>query len=290
MKEWSDGYRFGNIDVYCPWDVICYCAKLCSDPEALPEAYWSNTSGNDIIRHFLEKAKAMTRKEIGRLIDGDAVVKRIRQNVTYSEMYDSIDNMWSVMFMTGYLTQRGKEEDRLRLVIPNKEIKNIFIDQISEWFLDNARQDGEALEVFCEAVKDGDAENVEKRLNEYLIRTISIRDTAVEDSKKENFYHGILLGLLGHKDSWEVWSNREAGEGYADILAEIQKEQIGIVIELKYAHSGNLERACDDALKQIRDRQYEELMREDGMKKVLKYGIACYKKKCMVRVEESGPL
>ena len=290
IKEWYDGYRFGNIDVYCPWDVICYCAKLCSDPEALPEAYWSNTSGNDIIRHFLEKAKAMTRKEIGSLIDGEAVVKKIRQNVTYSEMYDSIDNMWSVMFMTGYLTQRGKEEDRLRLVIPNKEIKNIFIDQISEWFLDNARQDGEALEVFCEAVKDGDAENVEKRLNEYLIRTISIRDTAVEDSKKENFYHGILLGLLGYKDSWEVWSNREAGEGYADILAEIQKEQIGIVIELKYAHSGNLERACDDALKQIRDRQYEELMREDGMKKVLKYGIACYKKKCMVRVEESGPL
>lgn len=284
VKEWYDGYRFGNMDVYCPWDVICYCNKLRANEKAMPEAYWINSSGNDIIRHFLEMAKATTKREMEQLIAGETVEKVVRQELTYREMYDSIENVWSVLFSTGYLTRRGEPDGKkLQLAIPNTEVRNIFIEQISEWFQNTARKDGVTLDAFCDAFKNGDAAKAEAQFLAYLKKTISIRDTFVKKEKKENFYHGILVGLFGYKDSWDISSNYESGDGYSDILVEIEDEDIGIVIEVKYADDGDLEAGCREALAQIEEKRYEERLRDDGMEIILKYGVACYKKRCMVR-------
>ena len=283
MKEWYDGYRFGNVDVYCPWDVICYCNKLRANPKEQPEAYWSNTSGNDIIRHFIEMAKGTTKREIEQLMSGEVIEKTIRKELTYREIYDSIDNLWSVLFTTGYLTQRGEYDGKkYKLVIPNTEIRNIFESQIMEWFHDTTCRDGASLNAFCEAFQKGDAVGVENQLRSYLKKTISIRDTFARKDKKENFYHGILLGLLGYKDSWIVSSNKEAGEGYSDILVETEDEEVGIVIEVKYADDADLETACREALEQIEEKRYEEQFSDAGVQTILKYGIACYQKQCRV--------
>ncbi len=286
IREWYDGYRFGKVDVYCPWDVLCYCDALRSDPGAHPEAYWSNTSGNESIRHFLEQAGPVTKHEIEELIAGGTVKKVLRQNLTYKDMYDSVDNIWSLLFTTGYLTQRGVTGDREHLLaIPNKEIRNIFTEQIFEWFQDTARKNRTALDIFCNAFKKGDAETAQKKFNEYLKRMISIRDTAVRKDLKENYYHGLLLGLLSYKDSWYITSNRESGDGYCDILVETDDET-GFVIEIKYADDGDLDAACQKALEQIDEKRYTEQLHEDGMEKILKYGIACYRKRCRIVMSE----
>lgn len=285
VKEWYDGYRFGNVDVYCPWDVINYCDLLRADHDAKPQAYWSNTSSNDIVRRFMEQAGSIsTKREIEQLLSGEAVIKKIRQDLTYRELYDSIENIWSVLFNTGYLTQRGKADgDIFQLVIPNTEIRRIFAGQAAQWFQEKARQDGAALEAFCEAFRNGDEAAVEQQFKAYLKKTISIRDTYIRKEKKENFYHGILLGLLGYKDAWMVSSNKESGYGYTDILIEIEDEEIGIVIELKYADKPDkLDAACAEALKQIEEKNYEEQLRDAGMNTILKYGIACHMKTCKV--------
>lgn len=287
MKEWYDGYHFGDTDIYCPWDVICYCDKLRSDRTAVPSNYWSNTSSNDIVRHFIDMADAgAARHEIERLIAGEAVVREIHEELTYKELYDSIENVWSVLFSTGYLTQQGRTEgDFFRLVIPNREIRNLFTGQIMKMFRENIRKDGEAVNRFCEAMKRGDADGVEKQFTEYLKKTISIRDTFVRRPTKENFYHGILLGILGFKASWIVTSNRESGDGYSDIQIQIEDEEIGIAIEVKYAQSADLEAECRKALEQIEMQDYAQTLRAEGMKTIWKYAIACYKKRCRVMVE-----
>ena len=242
VKEWYDGYRFGNVEVYCPWDVINYCDLLKADPNALPQDYWSNTSGNAMVRRFIDKADTRTHDEIERLIAGDEILKEIHQELTYNELDSSIENLWSVLFTTGYLTQRGQEGKKYRLAIPNNEIRELFISQIREWFRDVSRKDGETLNQFCEAFPEQNPEKIEEIFSDYLWNTISIRDTA--SSKKENFYHGILLGLLGYKSNWLVKSNAESGLGYSDILVEVPKNRTGIVIELKYAEDGNMDAAC----------------------------------------------
>ena len=280
VKEWYDGYRFGNVEVYCPWDVINYCDLLKADPNALPQDYWSNTSGNAMVRRFIDKADTRTRDEIERLIAGDEIVKEIHQELTYNELDSSIENLWSVLFTTGYLTQRGQEEKKYRLAIPNNEIRELFISQIREWFRDVSRKDGETLNQFCEAFPEQNPEKIEEIFSDYLWNTISIRDTA--SSKKENFYHGILLGLLGYKSNWLVKSNAESGLGYSDILVEVPKNRTGIVIELKYAEDGNMDAACEKALQQIEDRDYAAKLKDDGMRNIIKYGIASYKKNCKV--------
>lgn len=286
MKTWYDGYQFGNMEVYCPWDVLCYCDELRADPAADPKDYWSNTSGNDVVRHFIECAGNSTiKREIERLIAGEIVPKRIYQELTYKDLYQSIDHIWSVLFTTGYLTQRGKAVDGvIQLAIPNMEIRRIFTRQIMELFQDEVQKDGERLEAFCQALKSGEPELVEQRFTEYLKKTISIRDTFVQIPTKENFYHGILLGILGFKESWGVTSNRESGEGYSDILVEIEDEELGIVLEVKYAQNANLDAECDRALEQIEEKDYAEQLYMDGMHRILKYGIACYKKKCRVKL------
>lgn len=287
VKEWYDGYRFGNTEVYCPWDVINYCDTLLSDSGAKPEDYWSNTSGNDVVRRFVEKANTgITKHEIEKLIAGEVITKEIHQELTYKDLYKSIDNIWSVLFMTGYLTQRGEQEgDTFRLAIPNMEIRKIFTRQILEYFKETVRQDGRALEEFCKALKQGDPESVEKQFNAFLKKTISIRDTFVKKHLKENFYHGVLLGILSFQDTWGVFSNRESGEGYGDILVEIDEEEKGIVIEVKYPDDGNLDSGCREALEQIGKKRYEEYFHEEGIENILKYGIACYKKRCKVVLE-----
>ncbi len=285
IKLWYDGYRFGNTDVYCPWDVINYCSLLRADPEAQPEAFWVNTSGNDIIRKFLQMASPVTKREIESLIEGKSIAKKIHQELTYRDLYKTIDNLWSVLFTTGYLTQRGKAEGKVyQLAIPNLEIREIFIEQIQEWFQEEIKADTSKLDAFCTAFSDGDEKAVEEQFNAYLARTISIRDTSVRKEKKENFYHGILLGLLSHRETWDIDSNAESGNGYSDILVEIFEKNIGIVVEVKYPDDGNLEKGCAEALKQIEDKKYEARLCQDGMSHILKYGIACNRKKCKVQL------
>lgn len=288
VKKWYDGYRFGTAQVYCPWDVINYCRDARFQPEAFPRAYWINTSGNDIIREFIRMATPGTRREIEALVAGETVTHRIRQELTYRELYDNIDNLWSVLFTTGYLAQRGAEDaDVYRLAIPNLEIRQIFVEQIQEWFREESRKDTSRLDAFCSAFLRGDADAVETQLNTYLRKTISIRDTAARKTKKENFYHGMLLGLLSHREDWSVTSNTESGDGYSDILVEAEDQGIGIVIEVKYAEEGKLDAACTEALEQISRLDYEDRLRQDGMDTVVRFGIACYKKRCIVRAERS---
>ena len=283
VKEWYDGYHFGNTDIYCPWDVIRYCKNLCADPAALPEDFWSNSSGNAMVRRFIDKADIRTKNEIERLIAGEDIEKDISQELTYDEIDKSIENLWSVLFTTGYLTHKGcTESGRYRLTIPNKEVRNLFIRKIREWFSDVTRNDGKTLEEFCNAFVDKDPRKIEQIFGDYLWNTISIRDTATAKAKKENFYHGILLGLLGYKASWLIKSNAESGTGYSDILVEVPDNRTGIVIELKYAEDGDMDAACSRALEQIEEKEYVDKLRQDGMRNFIRYGIACFKKDCKV--------
>lgn len=253
MKQWYDGYLFGNVSVYCPWDVINHCRDLRVDSDAFPEDYWSNTSGNGIVRRFIDKANMQTKSEIEQLIAGEEIVKEIRQELTYDELDKTIDNLWSVLFTTGYLTQRGRVDGRCyRLAIPNREIRELFITQIREWFKDSVGRDKTTLDDFAAAMLRGDESQVEKIFGDYLWNTISIRDTAVSKERKENFYHGILLGLFGFMDNWIVKSNVESGIGYSDILIEAFDCRVGIVIEVKYAEDGNLDAACKKRLSRLK--------------------------------------
>ena len=288
IKRWYDGYQFGNVEVYCPWDVLNHCDRIRCEPHVQPENYWITTSSNDAVRRFIqESANATTKREIERLVAGEVITKKIHQELTYAEAYQSIDNIWSLLFTTGYLTQRGKAEGRqMKLAIPNLEIRDIFETQIMELFKENVREDGETLSRFCDALQKGDTENVERIFTKYLKRTISIRDTAVRTDMKENYYHGVLIGILGVKDRWGISSNREMGDGYADILAEPDTGDMGIIIEVKYAHDGDLDTACREALKQIEYTKYEDDLEDDGVENILKYGIACYKKRCRVMLAE----
>ena len=290
VREWYDGYRFGAVDVYCPWDVINYCDLLRSNPKAQPQNYWCNTSSNDAVRRFIEMADVgATKMEIEKLVAGEKITKEIHQELTYQDMYSTIENLWSLLFTTGYLTQRGEPEGRqFHLAIPNKEIREIFEMKIVDLFKENVKKDGETLDRFCEALKNGETESIQRQFQAYLRKTISIRDTFVKKNMKENFYHGILLGILGFKASWNVFSNRETGEGYSDLLITIPDEAIGIVIEMKYAGDGNLDAACKKALEQIEGNHYEEELYDEGMDDILKYGIACYKKRCRVMMKEKS--
>lgn len=284
IREWYDGYQFGKKAVYCPWDVISYCRNLCADSDAIPEDFWSNTSSNSIVSRFIDKANKQTRDEIENLISGETVIKEIKQELTYNELDKSIENLWSILFTTGYLTQRERIDSRkLRLAIPNREIKELFELQIREWFQEKSSEDVKKLDKLCMAFPDGDAETIEDLFNDYLWNTISIRDAAVK-GRKENFYHGVLLGLLSHMENWAVWSNIESGEGYCDILLEVPENRVGVVIEMKYAQEDRMEAACTEALKQIEQRQYAARLKSDGMKNIVNYGIACYRKHCKVKI------
>ena len=284
IRDWYDGYRFGNVDVYCPWDVINYCDELLADPIAPPKNYWANTSGNDLILRLLKKADQTTKDEVEELINDGKITQKIKQELTYRDVDDSVENVWSVLYATGYLTGKHVEQadaDIFSLWIPNGEIHKLFADLVQDWFKEMTRSDSARINRFCAAFPAGDAETIQDMLHDYLWDSISVRDTAVRTNMKENFYHGMLLGLLRSQGNWLVKSNAETGEGYSDFFIQTP-ERIGIVIELKYANNGNLEAACTEALKQIEDRKYAEGLKRRGVKKVIKYGMAFCEKECMV--------
>lgn len=286
MRDWYDGYQFGERSIYCPWDVIKYTQALRKNRKAIPENYWANTSGNDLVRRFIDKADQTTRNEIEQLIAGEAIQKVIRPELTYRELDTSIGNLWSVLLTTGYLTVvKRVSANEYYLAIPNAEIRDLFVNQVKDWFKDTSRADLSRIEKFCAAFPDGDAALIGEMLHDYLWDSISVRDTAVRKSMKENFYHGMVLGLLQSRDDWLTRSNAELGEGYSDIVI-YTPDQVGIVIELKYAEDGNLEEACADALEQIEDRKYAADLERRRTKKVLKYGMAFCEKECKVVLAE----
>lgn len=293
VKDWYDGYRFGKADVYCPWDVINYVDHLQADPNARPQAYWINSSGNGLVRRLINIADESTKDEIERLIAGETIEKAIRLELTYDEIDNSIDNIWSVLFTTGYLTNAGEIElpggggYGYRLVIPNKEVRQVFVSQIQEWFRQTVTYDDGSVQDLCEAFMAGDADKIQSNLNMILIKTISVLDTKARDDQKENFYHGLLLGLLRSKPDWRIKSNRESGDGFSDISIEPTIPEKGIVVEVKYSNTiSGLDDACDRAMKQIRDCRYDEALREDGREDIIAYGIAFCRKRCKVVCEK----
>ena len=287
-REWYDGYRFGSVDVYCPWDVINHVDRLCGEPNAEPQAYWINTSGNDLVRRFVDKADKTTQGEIERLIAGEAIEKAVRLELTYNEIDNSIDNLWSVLFTTGYLTQAGKVERSVyKLIIPNREVREVFILQIQEWFKETVVHDEKPMQAFCQAFLDGNAEEIQKRLTVILGKMISILDTKAKDDQKENFYHGLLLGLLRSEPNWLILSNAESGDGFSDILIEPEDPDTGIVIEVKYSPTlAGMESTCATALEQIKSKRYDERLRNEGRENVTAFGIAFCKKRCRVVFEK----
>lgn len=289
VKAWYDGYRFGTADVYCPWDVVYYCKDHQNNPNAEIKNYWINTSGNEFIQHFVDSMNdphMLTKSELELLVSGDTVVKQVDEMITYKELYSNIDNMWSTLFMTGYLTQRGKEPDgRYHLAIPNREICDCMVHRVLALFKRSVSQNQELLRSFCNAMLASDAGTMEHALTEYMGKTISIRDSFAK-SIRENFYHGLLIGILGSQGAWKATSNKESGDGFSDILIEVNEDdlRIGMVLELKYSKTENaLDKECDDALQQIEDKNYDQELREKGYTKILKYGIAFYHKKCRVK-------
>ncbi len=290
VKEWYDGYHFGNADIYCPWDVINFAKKLVSDPSARPSAFWINSSGNDMVKRFVDKADQTTRDEIEKLVAGGFVEKQLRLDLTYDEIDNTIDNLWSVLFTTGYLTKIGEvkvpdsERYAYKLVIPNKEVREVFILQIQEWFKAVVAKDDDTMKLLSRAILDKDEKQIARQLNIVMSRMISILDTKASDAMKENFYHGLLLGLLrGSNPDWLIKSNRESGDGFSDILIMPEDPDAGIVIEVKYAKEmKELDAACEAAITQIKDKRYDETLRDEGRCDILAYGIAFCRKRCRV--------
>ena len=289
-KEWYDGYHFGNVDVYCPWDVINYVDNLVANPTARPQTYWINSSGNSLVRRLINIADSTTKDEVERLIAGESIEKVVHLELTYNEIDKNIDNIWSVLFTTGYLTKVGEvklpdsENYALKLVIPNKEVREVFILQIQEWFKEVVAKDNDEIRVLSKAILEADTEKIQRQLNIILDRMISILDTKARDRQKENFYHGLLLGLLrGSNPNWLIKSNRESGDGFSDIIIKPEDPDSGIIIEVKYATSlQRLDKSCEDAMNQINTRRYDAVLREEGRCNIIKYGIAFHKKRCKV--------
>ena len=288
VKEWYDGYRFGKADVYCPWDVVNFVDRVKDDPEARPEAYWINTSGNDLVKRFIDKANKTTKNEIERLINGEAIEKELRLDLTYEEIDQSIENLWSVLFTTGYLTQTGRtEKGAYRLIIPNREVREVFRLQINEWFKKSIFTNTERLTAFWKAFEEGDTEGIEQYLNRVLSNSISVFDTKARKEEKESSYHNLLVGILTGNADWLVKSNVEAGDGFADIIVETDNPDAGIVAELKYTKNFDEMRiACRKAMNQIRDRRYQEYLLNDDRRDIRLYGIAFCKKRCCVISEK----
>ena len=293
VKEWYDGYHFGRADVYCPWDVINHADHLRDDGDAKPQTYWINSSGNSLVRRLINRADSSTKDEIERLIAGEAIEKVIRQDLTYDEIENSIDNIWSVLFTTGYLTKVGEvkladsESYAYKLIIPNKEVREVFVLQIQEWFKAVVANDNDTMKLLSKAILDKDETILARQLNIVMGRMISILDTKAPDDMKENFYHGLLLGLLrGSNPEWLIRSNRESGDGFSDILIKPENPDLGIVIEVKYAKEfKKLDAACDAAMAQIKEKRYDETLRDEGRCDILAYGIAFCRKRCRVAGE-----
>ena len=288
IKEWYDGYHFGDADIYCPWDVINHVDRLCAEPDAEPQAYWINTSGNSLVKRFIDKADRNTRDEIERLVKGEIIEKAVCLELTYDEIDNSIDNLWSVLFTTGYLTQEGKSKNGIyQLKIPNEEIREVFKSQIQEWFKNTVLKGTDELSAFWDAFANGDAQILEESLTRMLGRTISVLDPSGSQKEKEKYYHAFLSGLLVGNGKWGVLSNREAGEGFADLVVEMEDPNVGVIVELKSVEKfSDLDKACERAMTQIQNRRYDEYLRNEGRSDIWAYGISFYKKRCRVVAEK----
>ncbi len=288
VKAWYDGYRFGEADIYCPWDVINYVDALCHVPGAEPQTYWINSSGNDLVKRFIDKADRTTRDEIEQLLSGEAIEKEIRLELTYDEIDKSIDNLWSVLFTTGYLTQSGKaKRGRYSLRIPNEEVREVFRIQIQDWFAEKLGRDRNGLSVLWKAFSDGNARAVEEILTRIMGRTISVLDPKGSETEKEKFYHAFLSGILVGNGTWGVLSNKESGDGFADLMVEMEDPNAGLVIEVKQVDKlTELDGACRRAIAQIHERRYDVYLRNEGRSEILAFGIAFCKKRCRVMVEK----
>ncbi len=288
MKEWYDGYQFGHAEIYCPWDILNQCDKFRCSITAPMEAHWENSSSNGIVQDILENSNATVKDEIEALISGQCVEKALIPELTYTDLeskdYEVRQNyLWSVLFYTGYLTEAGAaKEGTHKLVIPNREVRGIFEKRIRSWFRVRVTSDTGRWECLCSAVKNGEADKVQAILNEYMEDSISIRDTCIKKEMKENFYHGMLLGLFQAQGGWIVKSNSESGVGYVDIEISVPIEKTGCIIEVKYAENGSYDATCKKSMKQIEKMGYTERLKQSGIKCIHKYGIACYRKNCKV--------
>ena len=297
VREWYDGYRFGKENIYCPWDVLSYVKDHLSDTDAEPKLYWANSSGNSIVRNLIDQATGTVKAEIEELIRGETVEKELAEEFTYKDLEtenseEKMKYLWSMLYTTGYLTdERRVARGLYRFRIPNREVRQIFEEHIQNWFSGMIRKESGVVSRFCDALENGDEKTVEECFNRFLRASISIRDTAVRKGRKEAFYHGVILGLLGSREEWIVKSNPESGDGYCDILVEIPSERTGCVIEVKYAEERRFDTACREALEQIRQKRYEEKLKLDGVEKIRVYGIACWRKECVVKSEmEQGEI
>ena len=287
-KKWYDGYRIGNKDVYCPWDIILFCSDLRGKIDIFPRAYWANTSGNSILKRFLSEAKDSTKQELEELVAGGIVSKKIKPELTYQDLYKTVDNIWSVLYCTGYLTSVGRTSDTdFQLRIPNKEIKIIYEQQIMQWLNETFLSQKEVVQNLYDGFYDGDAEKVEKSFGQFLFKSISVRDSMAKKDYKENFYHGLLLGLLTQNNkNLIVESNVESGYGYPDLIMYTPDYSLGIIIELKYAESPKkFQEALDEGMKQIENNRYIKIFDDEDTYVVRKFVIACYKKRCKVAIK-----
>ena len=278
-RAWYDGYRFGGQDVYCPWDVINYCYALRASEHAKPKAYWMNTSGNDMVRRLISKGTdGTTQVEIERLIAGETITKTLNENLTHNEIDANIGNIWSLLYMTGYLTVADYPDgNRYELKIPNYEVRQIFTQQVLEWFNDKARAETDKLSELYTAFETGDAATITEFLNSQLLDTVSFYDA------HESFYHGFLLALLSTCANWRVTSNAETGKGRSDIIVERKDRKIGFVVEVKdVKDEGKLDNACEVAMKQIEEKDYTAILRRYRVKEIWTYGIAFWDKECRV--------
>ena len=278
-RAWYDGYRFGGQDVYCPWDVINYCYALRASENAKPKAYWMNTSGNDMVRRLISKGTdGTTQIEIERLIAGETITKTLNENLTHNEIDANIGNIWSLLYMTGYLTVADYPDgNRYELKIPNYEVRQIFTQQVLEWFNDKARAETDKLSDMYAAFETGDAATITEFLNSQLLDTVSFYDA------HESFYHGFLLALLSTCANWRVTSNAETGKGRSDIIVERKDRKIGFVVEVKdVKDEGKLDHACEAAMKQIEEKDYTAVLRRYRVKEIWTYGIAFWDKECRV--------
>ena len=287
IKEWYDGYVFGDENVYNPWSVVRYVKDVAINGEKYPSPYWSNTSSNSIVKTLIEKADDDTKEEIESLIEGKSIEKPIHEDITYDEVYKSMDNLWNFMFFTGYFKKVSESmsstgQKFIKLEIPNKEVKYIFITKIKSWL--DERIENENFDDMYNAMFEGDEKSFENEITDLLLDTISFHDSY------ENFYHGFLAGILAKLRSYnyKVKFNRENGMGRSDIIVQSTvKKGKAIIIEIKVAKDiKDLEKKCNEALEQIEKNKYDVELIQYGYKDILKYGITFFKKKCMVKLKK----
>ena len=284
IKNWYNGYVFGNTEVYNPWSVVRFVKDLVTDLNTFPTSYWANTSSNSIVRSLIEKADTATKKEIELLIEGKTIEKPVHEDITYDEIYDTMDNLWNFMFFTGYfkkVNERMDSEDNryLELSIPNREVKYIFRSKILKWFEEKVK--AKDLSKLYTSIINGEPQIFEEELGRLLIETISFNDAY------ENFYHGFVVGALANMHDYIVKSNREGGKGRSDLfIKSVSKRGIAIVIEFKIAKNiDDLEKRADDALKQIENKGYDMELRSEGYKNIIRYGISFCEKDCYIKMK-----